>query len=170
MPLQPFQNQGLNLANPQQGKHFQSQLANFLSALLNQIQNGAWLAGFLVGSAQIPKALGTISTSQAVNCQNGLSVVVSLTATASITLTLNNLALGIPVFVRVLSSGATITFKMAGTVPGGGAYAVTAIGTGGTTVNMVTTGISIASGTTFALWGGGVQESGGPTLWLGEIG
>ena len=61
-------------------------------------------------------------TNQTVNCQNASQVgVVLANIGASITLTLNNLAIGINPTIIVSSSG-TFTFKIAATLPGGTAY------------------------------------------------
>jgi hypothetical protein len=58
------------------------------------------------------------STNQAVNCMGATNVVVDITITAAITLTLNNLQVGIPVYIIATNSaGSSQTIAFAGTTP-----------------------------------------------------
>jgi hypothetical protein len=162
MPLQPFQNQGANLANPSQSKQFQSYLAQFLNGLLSLIQTPAWLGQILNGKAVISGTalqivdpnLGTVTTNQTVNCQGAALVSIDVAIGAAFTLNLTNLQFGIPVFTRVVNNtGGALAMKIAATQPGGSAYSGVFAKTTAALVNMTTTGLSIAAGTNILFFG-----------------
>ena len=164
MALQPFSAQNYDLSTKSGQTRFQKDLATFLNGLLAQVQNSNWLASRLWGNLAINQALGAVSSNQSVDGTNASIVMVSLSSSASINLALPNLAVGVPVVVRIAAS-ANITFKMSGTNPSGTAYAIQAE-SGGTETNMVTTGVSLTSGQTRMLMGNSATETGVPTLWL----
>lgn len=147
MPLQPFKNQNYDLKNPQNSSKFQADVANFLNGLLSQIQNPQWLAQILnsqaalgISSLQVvTQALGTVSTNQSVNCANAAMVAITFGFSASITLSLTNLAGGVPVAIAVGSTGA-FTLKVTATQPNGSAYTNVVFFQGGTQTNFSTTG------------------------------
>lgn len=67
--------------------------------------------------------LGTVSTSQTVNCQNTYNIAVRVNFTASITLTLNNVAPAAQVVVVMANTGGVNNnFALAATLPGGSFY------------------------------------------------
>ena len=90
----------------------------------------------IVALPWVPKIsfLGSVSTNQTVDCGNASNVLVNFGFTASVTLTLNNLALGVPVEIQVANTtGGSLTFKIAANLPGGTAY---------TSINTKTAGVS----------------------------
>lgn len=92
-------------------------------------------------------APGTLSANTAYNVMGALRVDINFTIGAAMTLTLNNLSEGAPVFIAATNTtGGALVFKMAATSPSGTAYVITAV-SAGTLVNMITTGSSITAGT-----------------------
>jgi hypothetical protein len=169
MPLQPFQNQNLDLRNYQNGIKFQAQIANFLNGLLNQVQNGQSVAQTVAGQLTGLNPLGSVSTNQTVPCANQSDIMISASVSAAITITMTNLIVGSPVWIRYAMT-ATATQKLAATNPSGTAYAIFLILSSGAVVNMVTTGSSLTNGDSYLFFGNSVTESGGtPTLYLASI-
>lgn len=143
--------QSMQIETAKEKHFFLSQLSTLLTQITTQItslQNPNTLAGLLNGSGSLKynalntsaSALGAVSTNQSVNCNSAAIVVVSLQLTASVTLTLNNLGISVPVTVIVASTGA-FTFKMAATLPGGTAYAIIGMANSNAQTNLITTGI-----------------------------
>src|SRR5208282_4536045 len=78
-------------------------------------------AGSNLQTSCVAVSLGVVSTNQNVACAGAKSVAVLLQPSASLTLTLSNLSLGVPVTIWVQPS-ATLTFKITATQPGGTTY------------------------------------------------
>jgi hypothetical protein len=169
--VNPLVFKSMSLATSQDQSKFLLDLSLLLSQMTNALNAAGNSAGTVNGGSLTitDKALGTVSTAQTVPCANACFVTVSLTMSASVTLTLSNLQVGIPVVIKVSATG-SFTLKMAATTPSGTAYAISGITTAGTTVNFVSTGVGFSSTVSAVLTGGSVTESGGPTLYLGVVG
>ena len=152
MPLQPFEGQNINLAQKSGALRFQAMVAQFLNGLLNQVQNGAWLASVLNGSKALEnnslfavnKDLGTLSSNPTVDCTNAARVYVAAAqGGANRTITLNNLSPWTPVFIYVRTTG-TSFLKIAANDPSSNAYTCDAYwgNTASSTpkINLTTTG------------------------------
>jgi len=128
-----------------------------VSDLLVAISSSVFIAGLMNGvsalfnSALIFKGvdLGTITTNQTVECANASGVAVSFTVATAFnpTITLNHLALGVPVTISFTNAaGGNILIKVAATQPGGTAYAGVLWKTSASGNNMSTTGLIVAAG------------------------
>jgi hypothetical protein len=153
-------------------KKEQNQFMGNLSTLLNQmctvINTPASLAailngqGLLFNSALFYKSvsLGTVSTSQTVDCVNACGVAIEMLFTASVTLSLTHLALGVPVMIRVANSSAgPLTLAVAATQPGGAAYSGVFWKTNSAFTNMTATGLSIANGVSIVASGAAIPTT-----------
>jgi hypothetical protein len=122
----------------------------------------------VTGTAEtlIATNLGTVGTNQTVNCAGACAVHINLIMSAAITLTLTNLLEGVPVSIAVASTG-SFTIKMAASDPSSNTYAITEYN-GGSTINMVTTGVAFSS-TNLRIFVGNSYGGGSPTLQLGMI-
>jgi hypothetical protein len=88
---------------------------------------------------------GSFSTNQTLNCNGASNVQVYITATASLTINLTNLQLGIPVSLFLTSGAAAPVLNMTASTPSGVAYGIsTKAGTSGASTpgNFVTTGVT----------------------------
>lgn len=77
------------------------------------------------------------------DCSGASAILIICTFNAAATITLQKLAQGVPICIRATSSG-TFVLKFASTTPGGVAYGHQMV-TGGAIVDMVGTGVSMAS-------------------------
>lgn len=102
-----------------------------------------------------------LNTNQSVNCQNASNVLVNFTFNAAITLTLNNLALGVPLSIQIANTaGSTLTFKLVANQPGGTAYGSIATKNAGTATGFTTNWIT----------GAGILSAEGLNIQLQSVG
>jgi len=144
-PAKPSQN------TPDQ-KNFLGQLGDLLNQMASALTSQPYIAGLLNGSGLlqissdkvVAVSLGVVSTNQNVDCAGAKSVTVHLQPSASLTLTLAHLALGVPVTIWV-QSGGTLTFKISATQPGGTAYTGVDWTSASTAVDMTATGLAMTA-------------------------
>lgn len=135
-----------NLMNQDHMQNFLQQLALWGTAVQNpgallnsqmgSIQGGALQAGQFF--------LGTVSGAQPVNAANAATVTIKLTMSGNTQLTINNLAIGIPVTITAVCSG-THTLTINANTPAQVAYAVNGKSSGGLTD--LTGGVSVSATT-----------------------
>ena len=112
----------------------------------------------------IPAAGGTLT--QDVRDSYAVYVSVEITGAGPVVLTLNNLLTGSPVALQVTNNaGGNRTFQMAATNGSGTAYTIFAKTTG-TYTNMVSTGITMTTGTTLVFSGNSSLKVSTPDLEL----
>jgi hypothetical protein len=155
------------LFNPKTGKADPaavSQFLNDLSQWAGQIQANLsaplYLSGLLNGSnALVSSAFNHInvtSISGSTDCTGALIITAGLLISAASTMTLNNVADGSLIDLRIVNgSGLAQTLKVAANKPGGGAYSVLVISGGvvGAEVDMTATGFSVPNGNAIYLRG-----------------
>lgn len=128
MPL-PDPNTWVNfdLGKAKVQKIFQQQLVTVIQALLHP------------APLSTNTALGSVGANQTFNAAGAAIVCLSLTLTASITLTINNLSAGVPIEIAATTTG-NFTLKLAVTQPNGVAYGTVEYASGGAVTNLITTG------------------------------
>ena len=161
--VDPTTFQSMKIETEKEQKHFLFQLTTLFRQIIAAFSMVSVSASNLV---LINKSLGTVGTNQAVNCANAAIITINLTISAGLTLTLNNVPLGIPVFIQVLNSAGTAsTFTLAATTPTGASYTTIATkvpgaGSGGFTTNWIT-GVGLGSGLAIVIC---LQGFSGPIL------
>lgn len=152
--INPLPLTGFDLQDPRAVKIFQQYLANTLQQIANALTpNG--LANILNGNSGLDLTsllvssndLGTITTDQSVNAKNAPLVTIAFQSatTQARTLTINNLALGAVVFITILVSAGTLTFKCAANTPANAPYSVLALNTSTLVGTNLSTGLAIAA-------------------------
>ncbi len=106
-----------------------------------------------------------MSGTQTVDCSNATSVTVEINFTATTTLVLSNLSVGVPVVVKASDTAlGAHSFNITATTGSGTAYAIHAKSSA-TFDNMVA-GISVAGTTTVIFAGSSDMAGATPSLWL----
>jgi hypothetical protein len=96
----------------------------------------------------------SLGANQTVNCNGASRVIIDIVITTSLTLTLTNLQVGIPVEIYIAATTGTPTIKIAGSTPSGAAVSMISKVAGASTafnVNLTTTGITFGSTSSFML-------------------
>jgi hypothetical protein len=164
LPSNPQTLATYDITKPDQAKVFVKKVSDLFLAISGTLSSDfttGFIAGLLNGNAALFNSalfyktvdLGTVTTNQAVDCVNASGVSIRILFTASVSLTLNHLALGVPVTIEAgNSSGGALTFSMAATQPGGTAYTNVYWKTNAGFTNMGT-GLSMGGGSTMVAAG-----------------
>jgi|SRR6267378_1727532 len=113
-------------------------------------------ARFVIPDKPLTASLGLVTTNQIVNCQGASIVHVNMVLNAYVTLTLNNLRYGVPIFITATNvNAASVVLKLGATTPSGLTYAINGkiAGTNATPTDMAATGATLTTGDVILLIG-----------------
>jgi hypothetical protein len=149
----------------------QQQLTTLMSARgLANILNGSGLLN--VSSLLVSQNdLGTLTSNPTVNANSAAAVVVAFTSavTQTLTLTINNLVYGTPVFITVNVTVGTLTLKIAATLPSATTYGISSYLTSTLASTNMATGLAIASAVNSQFFGVALPKAGAPSLFLYNV-
>jgi hypothetical protein len=133
---------------------------NYILGLLNMSASlsGGAIAAATIGATKlkyVTTSIGSVGTNQTIDCTDASVVSITIQPSASLTLTLNNLTIGVPVFLRVDNNTGALTLKLAANTPVPAAYQTRFKFSGGAVTDFAATGLVFSTTATFFFSGAG---------------